>query len=563
MPTGSLSPISIPTCADVIQQIGIRTDLPLRRRQDLSSAVRRFCRLQNRPPHDVRADPMELRHQLKQMSPIITGLSPGGFRNFRSLLGKALIVAGVTSVPRRSRTPLALEWRQLLERIADRRQRYSLSHLARYCSARDRLPADIDDDLVAGYGRDLVSKSLLERPKQAYRNACLAWNMAVATIAGWPQQRLAVPNHRRIYARSLSAFPESFQSDVENYLVHLTGDDLLDEMAARPASLDTLKGRRKQILAVASALVEAGRDPQSICSLAGLVEPEAAKAALTIIWNRLGRRKTGYLHNLALLLVNISRHWVKADSGDLQRLRALRRRLNPGKTGMTEPNRRKLLQFADRDNVAALLRLPRQLVTEAVRRDRGRAAEAVAVQSALAIAIELAAPLRIHTLARLNLDQHIVRSRPGPRGIVHLAIPACDVKNRVPLELALPPRVVEILDLYWQRFRQRLVSHPGNWVFPGRNGHKDSAGLSTQISQTIHKITGLRMHTHLFRHLAGFLILSRNPGEFETVRLLLGHRSSETTSGFYCGMQQAAAFRRYDDVISEYLAAEENNYAEE
>jgi len=561
MSIGFLSPTSIPTCADVIERIGILTDLPLRRRYDLSSAVRRFCRAQNSPPHDVRADPAELRHRLAQMSPITIGLSPGGFRNLKSLLGRALIAAEVTSVPRRSRTPLAPEWRQLLARIADRHQRYSLSHLGRYCSARGRLPADIDDDLVAGYGRDLVAKSLLERPKQAYRNACLAWNMAVDTIAGWPQQRLAVPNHRRIYARSLSAFPESFQSDVENYLAHLTGDDLLGEMAARPASPDTLNGRRKQILAVASALVEAGRDPQSICLLADLVEPAAAKAALTIIWNRLGRRKTGYLNNLALLLVNLGHHWSKVDSGNLNQLRALRRGVDPGKTGMTERNRRKLLQFTDHPNVAALLRLPRQLVAEAVRRDRGGAAEAVVVQSALAIAIELAAPLRIHTLAKLNLDQHIFRSRPGPRGVVHLVIPACDVKNRMPLELALPPRVVEIFDLYWQRFRHRLVSQPGNWVFPGRNGHKDSAGLSTQISQTIHKIIGLRMHTHLFRHLAGFLILSRNPGEFETVRLLLGHRSIETTIAFYCGMQQATAFRRYDEVISEYLAAEENNYA--
>jgi integrase len=553
MSIGSLSPISIPTCADVIERIGIQTDLPLRRRHDLSSAVRRFCRLQNRPPHDVRADPMELRHQLKQMSPIITGLSPGGFRNFKSLLGKALIAAGVTSVPRRSRTPLTPEWNQLLARIADRHQRYSLSHLARYCSVRDRLPADIDDDLVTGYGRDLLSKSLLERPKQAYRDACLAWNSAADSVVGWPQQKLTVPNHRQIYARSLSAFPESFQSDVENYLAHLTGDDLLGEVATRPASRETLKGRRKWILAIASALAEAGRGPQSIRSLADLVEPEAAKAALTIIWNRLGQRKSGYLHNLALLLVNLSRHWVKAASGDLQRLRALRRRLDPGKTGMAERNRRRLLQFADQANAATLLQLPRQLVAEAVRGDRGGAAEAVAVQSALAIAIELTAPLRVHTLAKLNLDRHIVRSRPGLRGVVHLVIPACDVKNRVPLELELPPRVVEILDLYWQRFRQRLVCQPENWLFPGRSGHKDSAGLSTQISRTIHKATGLQMHTHLFRHLAGFLILSRNPGEFETVRLLLGHRSIETTIAFYCGMQQATAFRRYDEVISEYL----------
>src|SRR6516225_7736353 len=143
MSTGSLSPTSIPTCAVVIERIGALTDLPLRRSHDLSSAVRRYCRLQNRPPHDVRADPVELRHHLAQMSPITTGLSPGGFRNLKSLLSKALLATGVTSVPRRSRTPLALEWRQLLARIVDRHQRYSLSHLARYCSARDRLPAHI------------------------------------------------------------------------------------------------------------------------------------------------------------------------------------------------------------------------------------------------------------------------------------------------------------------------------------------------------------------------------------------------------------------------------------
>jgi len=164
---------------------------------------------------------------------------------------------------------------------------------------------------------------------------------------------------------------------------------------------------------------------------------------------------------------------------------------------------------------------------------------------------------------KLKLDQHIVRSRPGPGGVVHLVIPACDVKNRVPLELVLPPRVVKLLDLYWERFRPRLLSQPGSWLFPGCDGHKNREGMSKQISQTICKVTGLRMHTHLFRHLAGFLILSRNPGEFETVRLLLGHRSLETTIATYCGMEQAAAFRRYDEVISGYLAAEELDNAAE
>ena len=111
MSTESPSRDGIPTCADVIDRIDVGTVLPLRRRRDLASAVRRFCRLQNRRPQDVPADPADLRRLLAQMSPITAALSDGSFRNLKSLLGKALIAAGITSVPRRSRTPLAPEWR--------------------------------------------------------------------------------------------------------------------------------------------------------------------------------------------------------------------------------------------------------------------------------------------------------------------------------------------------------------------------------------------------------------------------------------------------------------------
>lgn len=78
--------------------------------------------------------------------------------------------------------------------------------------------------------------------------------------------------------------------------------------------------------------------------------------------------------------------------------------------------------------------------------------------------------------------------------------------------------------------------------------------MSRQISETIRKATGLRMTPHLFRHLDSYLILKDNPGEFDTVRRLLGHRSSETTSTFYCGLEQDAAFKRYDEIVSGYLA---------
>ena len=51
---------------------------------------------------------------------------------------------------------------------------------------------------------------------------------------------------------------------------------------------------------------------------------------------------------------------------------------------------------------------------------------------------------------------------------------------------------------------------------------------------------------------AGDLFLREHPGEYETVRLLLGHKSLETTVKTYCGMEQADALRRYDGLIDRY-----------
>lgn len=557
---------SAPTIADLIEVLNGRADLPHRRQQDLASALRRFCRNQGRTPNETSAEPTSVRQELAGMSPAGTGLSPGAFRNMRSLIGQALLLAGITSVPRRSRTPLLPTWRPVIEAVADRHQRDRLIHFARYLSARGIEPADVDDEVVDGYLKDVVLRSLVTRPKQAVRETVQVWNLVRSTAAGRDLRELRVQDNRRRYALPPEAFPISFREDLDAYLASLRADDLfgVDDLfeggRRSPASPDTIASWRKQILAIASALVEAGRDPHSVRSLADLVDPEAANAALTVVWRRLGQRKTGYLHNLALRLVHLGRHWAKLSPKELERLRTLRRRLDPGKGGMTEKNRKRLLPFADPANVRRLVLLPRQLMGEAVRQDRGGVAEAVLAQTAIAVAIQLVAMLRVRTLVNLT-EQHIVRAHPGRRAIVHLVIPGPITKNGRPIELHLPSRVVELIDLYWQRFRPRLLARPGPLLFPGRNGPKDRGGMSKQISAAIQKYTGLKMHTHLFRHLAGLLYLTRFPGDYETVRQLLGHRSIETTIRFYCAMEQITAFLRFDEIISGYLVPEEDRDA--
>ena len=63
---------------------------------------------------------------------------------------------------------------------------------------------------------------------------------------------------------------------------------------------------------------------------------------------------------------------------------------------------------------------------------------------------------------------------------------------------------------------------------------------------------GLDVNIHLFRHLAGYLFLKQHPGEYETVRQLLGHKSLKTTIDFYTGLEHADSFRRYDEVLDTY-----------
>jgi integrase len=57
------------------------------------------------------------------------------------------------------------------------------------------------------------------------------------------------------------------------------------------------------------------------------------------------------------------------------------------------------------------------------------------------------------------------------------------------------------------------------------------------------------MHPHLFRHVAAKLFLDAQPGAYEVVRRVLGHRSIETTTGFYTGLETAASVRHFDRTI--------------
>jgi integrase len=167
---------------------------------------------------------------------------------------------------------------------------------------------------------------------------------------------------------------------------------------------------------------------------------------------------------------------------------------------------------------------------------------------AAAIEILLMAPIRMRNLVSLDIEQNLVRSVRG--GALHIVIGAEDVKNQEPLEHPLPSESTALIDTYIDRFRPHLASKNGTALFPGIGSDpKNQDAFGTQISRTIRAHTGLRVHPHLFRHLAAKLYLDANPGDYETVRRVLGHRSLQTTVDFYTGLETAAAVRHFDETI--------------
>lgn len=78
------------------------------------------------------------------------------------------------------------------------------------------------------------------------------------------------------------------------------------------------------------------------------------------------------------------------------------------------------------------------------------------------------------------------------------------------------------------------------------------AQLAAQIKRAIKIGTGLIVNVHLFRHVCAFLYLKAHPGEYETVRLLLGHTTLSVTVRAYCGLERSDAVRRYDSLIDTY-----------
>ena len=559
--------------ADVIARLTADDSLTSLRRREWISALHTVSRVLNSRvlnsdpnlplgPESIEAQPQLLARRLAGVTRGSTGLSLGRWNNVRSLVLAALKHVGVPTMPGRSSEAFAPAWRALEAQLPDKQCRHGLSKFMRYCSEHQISPDAVDIAVFDRFRQALEEKSLVKNPKQAYRTLCTTWNRAAAEIAGWPNVQVAVPNHSRRYALAWDAFPPAFQTDAEAYLNRRRNKNFFTKDYAKAAAPSTIVLRRNQILQIATALVQSGRSPDEITSLAALVEPENAKRALQFFVDREdaksatpiqgNAKSTTSIHDKAIFLGGLAKHWVKASEADCRTLGEYAKELGVKNRGMTVKNRARLRQFDDAINVHALLGLTDRVLREVRRDDTGHRRDALRAMYAVAVGFLIAAPIRVKNLTSLELERHLERVNSGGQPMVHIIIPDHEVKNGEPFEIALPAATAAILTDYIKTYRGRLSSKPSPWLFPNdEGGRRVTERFSTDIGAFILRETGIKMNVHLFRHLAAKVYLDVHPEDVETVRRLLGHKSVATTLRFYADMKTASCFRRYDDMLAD------------
>ena len=537
--------------SDVLAHLVVSTSLSSMRKRDLRSAVRRFADLLESTPVRLPANIKQLRLLVFNIHPAQNDLSTKTIQNIKSNLLAAVRHFLAAEKPVRSRKKLSSNWQHVYSQLPNKRFNSGLSRFVHFNSDRRIDPGEVNDEAITAFVQELTDNSFVpdKKRKEIHRRTTRLWNEVSDIVADWPDIKLAVPDHRKPRtSHPLVDFAVSFQEDVIAYLTWLEDKDILAEdrpsCRCKPRTIDL---RRSQIQLSASALVTSGRSIDEIKSLAEMVDVEAVKDILRHYLNKNGDEPTSFTQGLAITLIAIAQYWVKVPGDQLTKIKNVKRQLGSLRVGMTEKNRHMLRQFDDDHNHQLLLQLPDRLIQLATTQAVVKAA--ITTQKAIAIEMLIMAPIRMANLISLRFDQHLIKPG-GNRGQYHLVLPEHETKNGQPYEVRLPKQLSQYIDRYRTQLLPAITTDLNPFLFPNKmTGHKAQETLSQQIKETIKKYTGLDLTGHQFRHLSGKVFLAENPGQYEAVRQLLGHKHIKTTTAFYTGLNTIESTRIFDDLI--------------
>jgi integrase len=354
------------------------------------------------------------------------------------------------------------------------------------------------------------------------------------------------------------AFPKGLRKDIDDYFaglakVHRT----LNGKRIQPCGPGTIRTRRAELVAMARMAVRLGAVPiERLTSLAALLHPDVTEPVLDAYWQKNGDEPTTATIDLGKKVLRMAREIGCLDQAALDRLDEIRVALEQHRRqGLTPKNLRLIRQVLTEGVWREVVALPNVLMDQAhSAKNHAPIKAAISARLAVAIAILTFAPVRLGNLVTIKLGENLIKPG-GPNTPYWLVFPNFDVKNRVDLNFKFDKPLTDLINEYIHEFRPTLLRGSNtSWLFPGEGDKpKTTLMFGKLITVRIQKAIGLRITPHQFRHAAAAVYLKHRPGDYETVRRLLGHKDINTTVQFYCGLQTMEATEQFGRIIRQQI----------
>jgi hypothetical protein len=524
------------------------------RRRDLRSATRRVARLLGQELSQIPLDLPTISRRLATCMPAAAGLTDKTFSNLKSNFLAAVRAGGLHPVHAAAKIPMSPEWRKLMAGLSSKRAHLGLSRLARWCSGQGIEPAQVNDAVLRDFIDTVRQGTLHRKPNDLHRNVAQIWNEATRN-SRQALTRVTVPSFRKPPKRlDWSLLADSFRNDLDAYADWTGGSDpFAPDARSRALAPQTIRLQRNHVHAALTALTESGVAPGAVTSLADLVGIENFKRILRRRHEMVGGQENVFNRDLARTLVEIAHRWVKVEATGLVELKKLASKVPGPLPGLTKKNKTRLRQFDDPANLFCVVDLPDRLWAEVKRDQQPDFRTVVKAQAAIAIGILTCMPIRPQNLCRLKFDEHIFL-KEGRGAISSLELAADEVKNKTEAAFDIPPHLAKMLIDYRTRLVPKVIGRRPDGLFIKADGSaKSQWAVAWLIRTVLRRRTGLQLSGHGFRHLSAKTILDREPGNFETVRQLLGHKSLRMTVSAYAGISSRRAARHHQHLLEQTL----------
>ena len=536
------------TMADLIHCVKADGELSENRKRNMVSSIRRFCDLLEFDPEITPASYSVFREAVSVFSAEAAGITQRRFQNIKSDVSAALKrFATPTPLPR---LPLSNAWQTVRKRALDIGLYYCLSGFPTWCNANQITPNAVSNGVVEQYRAYLEHQTFKSNPKRRVRSACLNWNKLVPSCEDLGLQAVTLPVGRETYSVTIEDMHPEFRDQLEAWLSTLSTEaDLFDldapSVPLRQSSIDTY---RQVVRRLVGALVHTGHTLGELKRLDDLIALDHVRDIIEFFVGRSSVKGKITDSNVMHVLRSIARYCRPADTDLHKRLKQARGRVSPGPRGMGKRPREALRQFDDPEAIDRLIMLPQKVIKPLLGKNTLTRLEALLFQSALILELLLMRPIRLKNLTNLKLGETIALSKAGARVI----IAAEDVKNSVELDYALPASTANMLREFVERALPVLGENPNGFLFPGDLPEKPKApsNIGKQLTKFVREKTALYVTVHKMRQIGLRIYQQEKPEDVETMRQVLGHKSIETTTRFYIGLQNQAAIDRYDQIIS-------------